>query len=216
MARNRFHTQRLGSVDSAAILDDTIDSADYAAGSIDNEHLAANSVDSDNYVDGSIDNEHLADNAVDSEELASGAVDPDHIAGLADTAATVRIVQTMLMRLEFDSADFDANDDLTITFPAGHDVLIHDVYCHVGTLEGGALSEELAKATTGTLRDTAAGAGNALSSALDLNAATVQRTTALDHTNGAIAASGSVYFNASANPGTVAAGRLYIVYSHTT
>ena len=51
-----------GAIDGTEILDDTIDSADYAAGSIDNEHLADSAVDTD----------ELADDAVTLAKIAAG------------------------------------------------------------------------------------------------------------------------------------------------
>ena len=43
-----------GAIDGTEILNDTVDSADYAAGSIDLEHMSSQSVDSDNIVDATI------------------------------------------------------------------------------------------------------------------------------------------------------------------
>lgn len=51
---------KAGAIDGTEILDDTIDSDDYAAASIDNEHLADNAVDSDELAAGSVDVAHLA------------------------------------------------------------------------------------------------------------------------------------------------------------
>ena len=157
--------------------------------------------------DGQIQAADIAAGAVDSSELADGGVDPSHVAGLADTAATVRVRSVLQLTREFSFDDFDASDDLTIAFPSGHAVLITDVKCHLTTVEGGAL--------TGTLHTAANAGGTAISSALDLDATNtdILRTTKI--TAGAIAAAGSVYFNGSANP-AACVGRLVIEYVHTT
>jgi hypothetical protein len=93
-------TIQANAVEGSMILDDTIDSADYAALSIDAEHLAAdiidetkiadNGIDSEHYNDGSIDAAHLAadiidetkiaDNGIDSEHYNDGSIDEDHLA----------------------------------------------------------------------------------------------------------------------------------------
>jgi hypothetical protein len=58
-----------GSIDGTEILDDTIDSADYAAASIDNEHLADDAVDSDEIAAGAIDDAHIADDTIQEPAL---------------------------------------------------------------------------------------------------------------------------------------------------
>lgn len=100
---------------------------------------------------------------------------------------------------EFAAGTFDANDDLVIYNASGPAMYITDVQVVVDTVEGGAL--------TGTLRDAANGGGNAISSALDLNSTSLERTATL--TNNELGSSSSLYFNASGNPGTVA-GKLVI------
>ena len=67
-----------GSV-SAALGDNSVDSAHYIDGSIDNAHLAANSVDSDQYVDGSIDLIHMSADSVDSDQYVNASVDLEHL-----------------------------------------------------------------------------------------------------------------------------------------
>lgn len=65
---------KAGAIDGTEILDDTIDSDDYAAASIDNEHLANNAVDSDELAAGSIDQAHFAVDVIGQDEMA----DVDH------------------------------------------------------------------------------------------------------------------------------------------
>lgn len=140
----------------------------------------------------------IADDAVDSEHYTDGSVDSVHCAVGGTTNDTTFDTPLKVLTHAFTAADFDANDDLIVTTPAAH---ILDVYCINLTAEGGAL--------TGTLRDTANGAGNAISSALNLNATAVQRTTTV--ANNSVSA-GSLYFNAGSNP-TTTAGTLVIVYA---
>jgi hypothetical protein len=58
-----------GTIVSADIADEAIDSEHYVNSSIDLVHMSANSVDSDQYVDDSIDEAHIANDAVGSNEL---------------------------------------------------------------------------------------------------------------------------------------------------
>lgn len=140
----------------------------------------------------------IADDAVDSEHYTDGSVDSVHCAVGGTTNDTTFDTPLKVLTHAFTAADFDGDDDLVVTCPAMH---ILDVYCINLTAEGGAL--------TGTLYDTADAGGNAISSALDLNSTAVQRTTTV--ANNSVSA-GSVYFNASGNPGTTA-GTLVIVYA---
>jgi hypothetical protein len=59
------------SLDIGTPADNTVDSAQLVNGSVDLAHMSAESVDSDQYVDGSIDNAHLADDAVGVAELSA-------------------------------------------------------------------------------------------------------------------------------------------------
>lgn len=138
---------------------------------------------------------------------AAGAVIPANIAGLAATASTVRVRSVLCLAFPFVAADFAATDDIVLALPAGHDVVITDVKCHLTTVEGGAC--------TAVLRTAANGGGTAISSALDLDATDgdMLRTTTIG--GQAVAASGSLYFHASTNPGTCA-GTLYVEFVHTT
>jgi len=56
-------------VTNAMMADDSIDSAEIVDGSVDAAHMAANSVDSDAYVDGSIDLAHMSSESVDEDNL---------------------------------------------------------------------------------------------------------------------------------------------------
>jgi hypothetical protein len=149
----------------------------------------------------------ILDANVTAAKLATSAVSPTATAGLADTAATLRVVTPVVYRLAVAAADFGANDDIIIAVPAGHNILITDVFFHLTTVEGGAM--------TGTLRTAANGGGTAISSALDLDATNgdILRTTTIG--GQAVAAGANLYFHASGNPGTLA-GWLYIVATHTT
>lgn len=187
----------ISSAGALTLAANSVDSAELVAGSVDAAHMSVNSIDSDSYVDGSIDPEHIA----------TGAVQPVKIAGLAHTASTVRIRTPQYVTINYTAASFDANDDLIFTFAAGHDVLLLDMFVNQTTAEGGAL--------TATLRDTANGGGAAISASVDLNSAakTVLRPTTFEPT--AIAASGSAYLKASANPATTA-GAATLVFVYTT
>lgn len=138
--------------------------------------------------------------------LATSSVQPVKIEGLAHTADTVRIRTPQLLTINYTAASFDANDDIVLTFAAGHAVLVLDMFVNQTTAEGGAL--------TATLRDTANGGGSAISGSVDLNSAagTVLRPTTFIPK--ALAASGSVYLKASANPGTTA-GAVSLLFVYT-
>jgi len=156
---------------------------------------------------GAVDSTEILDATIATGDLANGAVSVLKLEGLANTASTLRAVPLMAMRLNFAAADFGANNDVILTTPATHAVILHDVVATCATLEGGPL--------TATLRTAANGGGSAISSALNLNsgANAPQRTTTLAANT--IAAATAFYFNASADPATIAGCQLYIPYSHT-
>lgn len=68
-----------GSIDGTEILDDTIDSADYAALSIDAEHLAADIIDETKIADDGVDSEHYNNDSIDDVHInwGSGATQVD-------------------------------------------------------------------------------------------------------------------------------------------
>jgi hypothetical protein len=138
--------------------------------------------------------------------VLDGTISVADVEGLANTASTSRAVDLLLFRYAFAAADFAANDDIAITMPTGHAMLVDDIKSYCATAEGGAM--------TATLRTAAAAGGTAMSSAMDLNTtATPQRTTTLAAT--AVASAATLYLHASGNPGTLAGCVLSIYYSHT-
>lgn len=157
---------------------------------------------------GSIDSTEILDATVAAGDLATSALTTANVAGLANTASTLRarIVQKMTFSLV--AADFGANDDIILTVPAGHNILITDATYTGATAEGGA--------ATVTLYDTANGGGTAVTSALNMNdtAGNIQRTTKVVQSAAAFAAAASIYAHCSTNPGT-AVGLLTIEYVHT-
>ena len=69
-----------GNVTAAAALQaNTVDSAELVDGSVDLSHMSANSVDSDQYVDGSIDTAHIAADQITSALIADDQIDSEHI-----------------------------------------------------------------------------------------------------------------------------------------
>jgi hypothetical protein len=152
----------------------------------------------------------IGSSAVTAAKIGSGAVQPVKIEGLAHTADTVRIRTPQYMVVNYTATSFDANDDIILTFAAGHDVLVLNAYIVQTTAEGGAL--------TGVFRDTANGAGTAIgpsTGTLDLNSAANTVLTCSTFIPTAVSASGSIYLNASANPATTA-GAVVVEFVHTT
>lgn len=82
---------KAGAIDGTEILDDTIDSADYAAGSIDAEHLAADIVDETKIADDGIDSEHYNDGSIDLVHLAAGVYAKDLVTTSPITGAADNI-----------------------------------------------------------------------------------------------------------------------------
>ncbi len=74
-----FGTVSASAITSSKILDDTVDSADYAPASVDLEHLSSSSVDSDNIVDDTIESADYAAGSIDLEHMSSASVDSDNI-----------------------------------------------------------------------------------------------------------------------------------------
>lgn len=115
-----------GSIDGTEILDDTVDSDDYAAGSIDAEHLAAdiidetkmadNSIDSEHYNDGSIDAAHLAADVIDETKIADDGVDSEHYN--ADSVDNEHINWADIDNLDNEGATVVADTTDTTCFPA--------------------------------------------------------------------------------------------------
>jgi len=81
-----------GSIDGTEILDDTVDSADYAAASIDAEHLAADIVDETKIADNGIDSEHYNDGSIDLVHLAAAAYAKDIVTTAPITGATDNVL----------------------------------------------------------------------------------------------------------------------------
>ena len=79
-----------GNVTAAAALQaNTVDSAELVDGSVDLSHMSVNSIDSDQYVDGSIDLAHMSANSVDSDQYVDGSIDTAHIAADQITSALI-------------------------------------------------------------------------------------------------------------------------------
>jgi len=69
-----------GNVTAAAALQaNTVDSAELVDGSVDLSHMSVNSIDSDQYVDGSIDTAHIAADQITSALIADDQIDSEHI-----------------------------------------------------------------------------------------------------------------------------------------
>ena len=68
------------SISGTEILDDSVDSADYAVGSVDLEHMSSQSVDSDNIVNTTIVDADMANDALDPDKLVGDASDDNTIA----------------------------------------------------------------------------------------------------------------------------------------
>lgn len=134
--------------------------------------------------------------------IQQSAVEVGMIGGAVTADDTTQEFVTFTKRHAWDNTDPDGNNDIVINnADITSAIEITDVWMQVSTPEGGAL--------TATLRTAANGGGTAISSAIDCNSTTLQRTTAL--AGNSIAALGSLYLNFSANPGT-AVGVLYISY----
>ena len=74
---------------AAALQANTVDSAELVDGSVDLSHMSVNSIDSDQYVDGSIDLAHMSANSVDSDQYVDGSIDTAHIAADQITSALI-------------------------------------------------------------------------------------------------------------------------------
>ncbi|MCP4262753.1 MAG: hypothetical protein GY774_35390 [Planctomycetes bacterium] len=120
-----------GSIDGTEILDDTVDSDDYAAASIDAEHLAADivseayiaddGIDSEHYNDGSIDAVHLAADIIEETKIADDGIDSEHyndgsidLVHLAAGVYAVDIVTTAPVTGATDNVLVGADADVTI------------------------------------------------------------------------------------------------------
>jgi hypothetical protein len=97
-----------GSIDGTEILDDTIDSADYAATSIDLEHMSVNSIDSDQYVDGSIDLIHMSVNSIDSNQYVDGSIDLAHMS--SQSVDSDNIVDNTIANADMADNSIDSDD----------------------------------------------------------------------------------------------------------
>ncbi len=108
-----------GSIDGTELLDDTVDSADYAAGSIDAEHLAADIIDETKIADNGIDSEHYNDGSIDAVHIAADVITHTYIAD-ADQA------DTKCIYIEDPTAD----DDLTSIWAnkTANDFLITEIW----------------------------------------------------------------------------------------
>ena len=121
------------------------------------------------------------------------------IPGPAVHATTTQFYNSFIIRKNWSHADPDVNNDIVICNANSPKMHVIDAWMDMGTAEGGAM--------TVTLRDAAAGIGNAITNAMDANVTTLSRATTLSTV--ALAANSSIVANFSGNPGT-AAGVIYI------
>lgn len=207
-----------GAVTTTAILDgtiltgdiaaDTILAADIATGAVTTTEILDSTIVAGDIATGAVTTTGILDATVAAADLATSAITSANVAGLANTASTLRDRVPGVLTYSMVAADFAANDDIILTVPSGHDILITDITYVGTTAEGGS--------ATATFRTAANGGGTAISSALNLNdtAGNIQRTTVASVAGGALAAGASLYVHCSTNPGT-AAGLFAIHYVHT-
>ena len=109
-------------VDSTKIEDNSINSEHYVDGSIDLAHMSANSIDSDQYVDGSIDLAHMSVNSIDSDQYVDGSIDTVHIGDnqvtLAKLDNTARETNIQLVVVDFATALTTGNGKFYFYVPA--------------------------------------------------------------------------------------------------
>lgn len=165
-----------GVVDSTALASAAVTAGKIAVGGVSNANQFASAV---------VDNAAVASNTVAATQLRGSALG----AGGATTRHPLEIITVSVVT---PGTDWDANNDIILYSANSPALRIIDFWVDNDTAEGGAL--------TATLRDAASGGGNAISSALDLNATTVQRTTSL--ASATLAANSSLVINANGNPAT--------------
>ncbi len=134
-----------------------------------------------------------------SNELQDKAITVSKLAANPTVAGQTQESPEVVITRDWTNTDPDGSNDIAIYSANSPALEILDVIMDMTTAEGGAM--------TATLRTAAAGGGSAISSALDVNATTMQRTTSL--ASQALTTNSSLFLNFSGNPGT-AVGRLII------
>lgn len=153
-----------------------------------------------------LNNSALQDASVNANKIAGGAVGEDKIQAVATAADSAIVSIPKVLTWDWENTDPDGNNDIILynaNLPEGIEIL--DAWLDMTTAEGGAM--------TVTLRDAVNGGGNAITSAMDANSTSIERTTSL--ANQALAANSSLVANFSANPGT-AVGRIVVLFRRTT
>jgi hypothetical protein len=163
-----------GSIDGTEILDDTIDSADYAAASIDNEHLADDAVDSDELAAGSVDDAHIADDTIQEPALnttnAAGAGTDNYLLSYNHAGTNFTWVVAGagdMTKAVYDSGDSGGVDVLTTvdsTYASDYVLLTGTAVGTAAPKTDGAL---IYNATTGQLGATSFAGSGASLTALD-------------------------------------------------
>ena len=83
-----------GIINSTMLASDSVDSAELVNGSVDLAHMSADSVGTNQYVDDSIENAHLKANSVDSNQYVDGSIDTAHIGDDQVTYAKMQDIST--------------------------------------------------------------------------------------------------------------------------
>lgn len=120
-------------------------------------------------------------------------------AALANGTAHTNMPQIVCM--PYVAGSFDGNNDLILFNANSPKLKVIDVWVDNDTAEG--------LAATLTVRDTAAGLGNVIATAIDINATTLLHAGSL--TTSVLAANSSIIANASVNPGTCV-GTVYVMF----
>jgi hypothetical protein len=148
-----------GAIDGTEILDDTIDSDDYAATSIDNEHLADDAVDSDELAAGSVDDAHIADDTIQEPALnATNAPGDNQVLSYNLAGTNFTWVDAAgggdMLKATYDSGDSGGVDVLTVvdsTYASAYVGIFDGATGQLAPKTDGALTYD---ATSGTLAAT--------------------------------------------------------------
>ena len=154
--------QNLGAADSwtAAVILELIQDGAFAADAPTRALFGA----------GIVDATLIGQNAVQQDEIDAGAVSRIKLAGATSALDTNTEAPLYILSRGYNSASETAQD-ITIYSANSPAMEIVDVWLDPSTAEGAAM--------TFTLRDAAGGIGNAISSALDANSTSIQRTTSV-------------------------------------
>ena len=125
-------------------------------------------------------------------DLYAGSNAQVRIKNPALTDDTPQIGVPSVIAYKWENTDPDGSNDIQIYNATSPGMVILDAWMQVTTLEGGAM--------TATLRDSSLGGGNAITSALDCNSSSLERTTTIS--SNIISQASSLYLNFSGDPGT--------------